>query len=220
MRTSFRAIVLQNTYIYSKEYRAVSGVFRTIFWPHTPFLNQRVWSTPAPKAGGGGYTIAGRWGGGEVNISEDARYWIGLLQYNPSTPSSQCFGIKVLSWIVRRAPTPASSPGSNSTPGTARSFGSARRYRQLPECFRSLSINSWDRREICHHLKKFTFKGTLRQVFICLWPRNILIHTGTGGGGREIWIREKGEKGRGATVHQAGSKIPTWLNISPVYKLW
>jgi hypothetical protein len=25
---------------------------------------------------------------------------------------------------------------------------------------------------------------------------------------------------QGATVHKAGSKIPTWLNVSPVYKLW
>ncbi len=56
------------TYI---EYRAVSGVFRTIDSPRT-------------KGGGGGwYILAGRWGGGGVNF--DARHWIGLLQYNPST---------------------------------------------------------------------------------------------------------------------------------------
>ncbi len=34
-----------------------------------------------------------------------------------------------------------------------------------------------------------------------------------GGGGR--WTREKF---RGAIVHKAGSKIPTWLTVSPVYK--
>ncbi len=34
---------------------------------------------------GGGYTLAGRWGVGGVNILEDARHWIGLLQYNLST---------------------------------------------------------------------------------------------------------------------------------------
>ncbi len=28
------------------------------------------------------------------------------------------------------------------------------------------------------------------------------------------------EKVRGATVHKAGSKISTWLTVSPVYKLW
>jgi hypothetical protein len=39
---------------------------------------------PAPKAGGGVHTrrVVRGWG---VNISEDARHWIGLLQYNPST---------------------------------------------------------------------------------------------------------------------------------------
>jgi hypothetical protein len=30
------------------------------------------------------------------------------------------------------------------------------------------------------------------------------------------WTREKG---RGATVHKARSKIPTWLTVSPAYKL-
>ena len=45
------------TYI---EYRAVSCVFRTIDPPRRP-------------------------GGEGVNISEDARHWIGLLRYNPST---------------------------------------------------------------------------------------------------------------------------------------
>jgi hypothetical protein len=37
------------------------------------------------------------------------------------------------------------------------------------------------------------------------------------GGGEESWTREKV---RGATCHKAGSKIPTWLTISPVYELW
>ncbi len=38
---------------------------------------------PAPKAGG--THSPGGEGGGGVNILEDARPWIGLLQYNPST---------------------------------------------------------------------------------------------------------------------------------------
>ncbi len=41
--------------------------------------------------------------------------------------------------------------------------------------------------------------------------------TGKGKGGGESWTREKV---RGATVHKAGSKIPTWLTVSSVYKLW
>ncbi len=67
----------------------------------------------------------------------------------------------------------------------------------------------WSRRKIrreegkvkCRHLKKLTYKGTLRQMFICLRPRTLypppppytlhtctvyglLFHTGKGGGGR------------------------------------
>ncbi len=38
-----------------------------------------------------------------------------------------------------------------------------------------------------------------------------------GRGGGESWNREKV---RGATVHRAGSKVPTWLTASPFYKLW
>ncbi len=61
------------------EYRAVSGVFQTIDPPSV--LHPASVSSPQ----GRGYTLAGRWGGGGVNILEDARHWIGLLQYNPST---------------------------------------------------------------------------------------------------------------------------------------
>jgi hypothetical protein len=72
------------TYI---EYRAVSGVFRTIDPP--PPLHSASVSSPCTK--GGGYIHTRRavrgWG---VNISEDARHWIGLLQYNPSTLSPAC----------------------------------------------------------------------------------------------------------------------------------
>ncbi len=58
------------------EYRAVSGVFRTID-PPPPFHPA---SVSSPRTKGGGYTLAvGGWG---VNISEDSRHWIGLLQYN------------------------------------------------------------------------------------------------------------------------------------------
>ncbi len=49
----------------------------------------------------------------------------------------------------------------------------------------------------------------------CICVYSIFIHKGKGGGGN--WTRDKA---RGATVHKAGSKIPTWLTLSPVYKLW
>ncbi len=62
------------------EYRTVSGVFR-LLTPH-PLSSQRV--CPPPHQRRGVHTRRG-WGGGGVNISEDARHWIGLLQYNPST---------------------------------------------------------------------------------------------------------------------------------------
>ncbi len=64
------------------EYRTVSAWRLRKYWPPIPLSNQRVCPTPAPR-GGGGYTA--RWGGGGVNILEDARHWIGLLQYNLST---------------------------------------------------------------------------------------------------------------------------------------
>jgi hypothetical protein len=58
----------------------MSGVFRTI--DHTPPLHPASVSSPALK-GGGIHTRRAVRGGG--NIVEDARHWIGLLQYNPST---------------------------------------------------------------------------------------------------------------------------------------
>ncbi len=63
------------------EYRAVSGVFQNID-PPRPLSTQRMYPHPASKAGGGN-TRRARGGGG--NILEDARHWMGLLQYNPST---------------------------------------------------------------------------------------------------------------------------------------
>ncbi len=53
----------------------MSGVFRTIDPP--PPLHPASVSSLRTKGGGGG-----------VKISEDARIWIGLLQYNPSTHNS------------------------------------------------------------------------------------------------------------------------------------
>ncbi len=61
------------------EYRALSGVFRTIA---PPPLHPASVSFLRTK-GGGVYTRRAVRGWG-VNISEDARHWIGLLQYNPS----------------------------------------------------------------------------------------------------------------------------------------
>jgi hypothetical protein len=63
------------------EYRAVSGVFRTIDPP--PPLPLASAFSPRTK-GGGVHNRRGLKGCG-VNISEDARHWISLLQYNPST---------------------------------------------------------------------------------------------------------------------------------------
>jgi hypothetical protein len=63
---------------------------------------------------------------------------------------------------------------------------------------------------------------TLLQVFICLSYTPLSLHTEIrtclkGGRGGEFNQKE----GWGhATVHKAGSKIPTWLNGSPVYLLW
>jgi hypothetical protein len=80
----------------------------------------------------------------------------------------------------------------------------------------------------CRHLKKFTCNGTLRQVFICLIPRTpypppYTLYTCIQ---YTYSRREEGEggdlnrkKGKGATVHKAGSTIATFLTESPVSKL-
>jgi hypothetical protein len=73
-------IMTQSTYMYI--YRAQSSVWRLPnYWPHTPLHPASV-SSPEPKAEG---THSQGGEGVGVNISEDARHWIGLLQYNPST---------------------------------------------------------------------------------------------------------------------------------------
>ncbi len=66
----------QSTYIY----RVQSSVWRLPnYWPPTPSPPQRV--CPPPHQRHTRRAVRG-WG---FNISEDARHWIGLLQYNPST---------------------------------------------------------------------------------------------------------------------------------------
>ncbi len=65
------------------QYRAVSGVFQNIDPP--PPLHPANVSSPRTIGGGGGTHLPGGEGGWVVNILEDARHWIGLLQYNPST---------------------------------------------------------------------------------------------------------------------------------------
>ncbi len=67
--------------MYYVDYRAVSGVFQNIDPPHPPLHPVRVFS---PRTKGGRYTRRAVRGWG-VSILEDARHWIGLLQYNPST---------------------------------------------------------------------------------------------------------------------------------------
>jgi hypothetical protein len=68
------------------KYRVQSRVWRLPnYWPPTPSPFSEYVSSPRTR-GGGVHTrrpVRG-WGGG-VNISEDARHWIGLLQDNPST---------------------------------------------------------------------------------------------------------------------------------------
>jgi hypothetical protein len=61
------------------EYRAVSGVFQNIDPPPLPSHQRR--GVHTRRAVGGGV-----WG---VNILEDARHWIGLLQYNLCTAQTR-----------------------------------------------------------------------------------------------------------------------------------
>ncbi len=65
----------------------MSGVFQNID-PPPPLhpASVRVCPPPAPKAGGTRSPGSeGGGGGGSIILKEDARHWIGLLQYNPST---------------------------------------------------------------------------------------------------------------------------------------
>ncbi len=64
-----------------KEANPMSGVLRTIDPP--PPLPLASVSSPRAKGGGVHTRRAVSWWG--VNISENARHWIGLSQYNPST---------------------------------------------------------------------------------------------------------------------------------------
>jgi hypothetical protein len=70
----------QSTYIY----RVQSSVWRLPNYCLPPPLRPASVSSPRTKGGGGGHNRRAVKGWG-VNISEEARYWIGLLQYNPST---------------------------------------------------------------------------------------------------------------------------------------
>jgi hypothetical protein len=69
----------QSTYVY----RVQSCVWRLQNIDPSPSFYPASLSSPRTK--GGGYTLAWWLGVGGVDILEDARYWIGLLQYNPST---------------------------------------------------------------------------------------------------------------------------------------
>ncbi len=71
-----------------------------------------------------------------------------------------------------------------------------------------------DNKAKCRHLKQLIFKGTLLQFFLCVWgPPTLLVphsprplHT--------LYVYCT------CILIHTGSKIPLWLNISPVYKLW
>ncbi len=94
-------------------------------------------------------------------------------------------------------------------------------------------INYVDTKAKCCLLKKLTCIGTLRQVFRCLrpppllWPHSrspyklytckLYTYSHRERGRGERWTREKVRR---AIAHKAGSEIPTWLTVSPVYKLW
>ncbi len=96
-------------------------------------------------------------------------------------------------------------------------------------------LTSWKIRLIeynakCRRLNKLTCKRTLREVFICLRHRTLYplppytLYTyiqysySLREGVEEGRVFLTREKVRGATVHRAGSKIPTWLTVSPVCK--
>jgi hypothetical protein len=83
------------TYI---EYRACSVWRLPNYWPPPPLHSASVSSRTPPlhqRRGGGGTLHTRRavrgWGG--VNISEDSRHWIGLLQNNPLYAPNHTFSV-------------------------------------------------------------------------------------------------------------------------------
>ncbi len=74
----------------------------------------------------------------------------------------------------------------------------------------------------CRHPKNLQVKGLCSRCF-SVWgpephtPPIQYTYSHRKGGRGKSWTREKV---REATVHKAGSKIPTWLTVSSVYKLW
>ncbi len=74
-------VVLRHKVFTYIEYRAVSASSE-LLTPRPPFHPA---SLSSPRTKGGGVHTRRAVRGGGVNISEDARHWIGLLQYNPST---------------------------------------------------------------------------------------------------------------------------------------
>ncbi len=75
-------VLSQSTYIY----RVQSSVWRLPnYWPPTPSPPSKSVLPPHQRREGGTHSPGGE--GVWVNISEDARHWIGLLKYNPSTGS-------------------------------------------------------------------------------------------------------------------------------------
>ncbi len=71
-------------------------------------------------------------------------------------------------------------------------------------------INYTDTNAKYRHLKKFAYKGTSRQVFVCLISPPYTLFTYMYLFTQGSWVRENF---RGTTVYKDGSKIPTWLNI-------
>ncbi len=97
-------------------------------------------------------------------------------------------------------------------------------------------INIIDTKAKCRHLKNLPVKGLCGRclsvwgslpsfdaipytppytlyTYIRVYCIPTYSHRERGGGGKLTR-----EKVRGATIHKAGSKIPTWLTVSPVYK--
>ncbi len=89
-----------------------------------------------------------------------------------------------------------------------------------------LHVERSDSHAKCRLLKKLTCKGTLGRCLsvwepqippyaLYMWIQYTYSHREGGRGERGTR-----EKVRGETLHKGGLKIPTWLTVSAVYKLW
>ncbi len=129
------------------------------YWPPIPLSARRVCPPPATKAGGTQYTLAGRrggWGSWGVNILEDDRNRIALLQWSlyGSDPAMRLYADRTCLFrlINTKNGPPCSPPSSAINP-----------HPPLPSLF-TVIASGWDFRYMCReNLQKIVVREKIRE---------------------------------------------------------